>query len=285
MLLPRLAIALSLTSLSLATLAQTDPRHAASVGTQRDARGNQSTLAEASTAVGETGWVGAGLGRDRSVSSAGTQHARVAKLSAGRYWDSAAGRWQAGVGVTQRGDGERLRQTDAQLSLGWQGDRFDAGAELSHRRARASDPTQGSERLSGPGLTLRGGARVGAARLYGAVSRTNYRSSVTQTVNSPTPGPLGGLIGARPTVVTRDSAALSRSAMLGASWQTGRSLLAAEWVQDRVLNQPDPLRTVQLKAQVDVASGWSLQPALGRSLRSGAQGGSNFAGLSVTRQW
>jgi hypothetical protein len=264
--------------LSLAALcnahAEAEGNRAVSLAAQRDARGNQSIALTLSLPVGDKAWVEAGGGQTRNAQP--RQRVRSTQLAAGRRWGNAQ-QWQTSLGASQRRAAKGLRQTDANASLDWQGERFDAGVDLLHRNARAT----GNERLRGPGLTLRAGARIGAARVYGASTQNRYRS---RTQQAGTGGLLGNSLGLGSSPVTRDELALSRSALLGASWQFERATLAVEALQDRVLNQPGHLRTVQLKAAVDLGTDWSLAPTLGRT-RDPQAGGTSFGALALTRRW
>lgn len=282
---PHLALLLALATLGHAR-ADTGPEHAAALALQRDARDNQSTLASASLPLGERSWVELGLGQNRTREAGLQQRSRVLQLAAGRRW----GDWRGALGASHRRDGQRLRQTDWQAGLDWQGAQFDAGLDLLYRdaRQRGSQPGAGGtgtpveQRLKGPGLGLRGGASFGAARVYAGLTRNRYRSR-TEQLAAPGGGLLGNVLGVRPSLVTRDEAAISRSVLAGASWRFESMSLALETLSDKVLEQPGSLRTVQLKADIDLAPGWNLQPALGRS--RDAQSGANFGALTLSRRW
>ncbi len=188
-------------------------------------------------------------------------------------------------------------------SLEWRQDGNILGLDVTHRNSRASgtvavaDGQAGSTsvpalaRISGNGVGVHGTLQATEhVSLYGAVARNHYHSTTQQT------GPTapGGLLGLNPvlerallggtSVVNRDEAALDHSAMVGASYRWDKVALSGEYTTGQVHDNGGAMRSVELKAAVDVAPGWRVAPGVGRG--SSDQGGhANFASLSATYGW
>lgn len=310
-LIPRFGLALiasSSTFAALAAQANADMRQF-TLGAQRDANHNQSVLGTLSLPVGQRPWLQFSAGQTRVAQDAVSHKAGVFGAGAGYVGDG----WLASFGGTHRRDGERYRQTDWNGAIEWRQETFEIGLDGSYRDARQQGTvatTNGGgtsqvpveQRIKGGGLGLHGGVMLGAkAKLYGGAMHYNYRSNTRQNgaVTGAGAGSPGGIVGAllgnssllaqalstRASVVSRDEVALSRSLQAGASYRfTDTLTLAAEGLRDKVLDAPGTVRTVQLKAAVNVAPGWQLTPAVGRT-RSDGYGGVNFGALSATYAW
>lgn len=297
-----LALATGL-GLSLAAHAA-DPNAAmryAEIGVQRDANRNQSVLGTAALPVGERLWLQLGGGHTRIAQEAVEHRAGVFSAGAGYVGDG----WLASVVGTHRGDGPAYRQTDWVGTVEWRGERFDIGLDGSHRDARQQGsvamptPTGGmapvpvAQRLKGSGVGLHGGVMLGAkARLYAAAMRYDFR---TETRRSDAAGGGDGLLGdssllaralsSRASLVSRDEAALSRSLQFGASYRVSDTVVvSAEYLGDKVLDLPGTVQTLQLKGSLELAPGWTVTPAAGRT-HSDGYGGVNFASLTLRRAW
>jgi hypothetical protein len=261
------------------------------VGGQADSQHNQQALATLSLPVGQHAWVQAGVGKSRDSQAAGGRKPGLVTGAVGMAGSSA----QITVNATHRADGGRYRQTDVGSSLDWKHDGHVVGVDVTHRDSRASGtvangsgtaPAQG--RVAGTGLGVHGTLQASdRMSVYGAVARNHYRSSTTTTV--PAPPTSGGLLGLSPvlggtSVVNRDEAALTRSALVGATWRFDKAAVSAEVATGQVLDHGGTLRSVELKAAIDVAPGWRLAPGIGRG--SNAQAGhATFASLSATYGW
>jgi len=309
---PRLGLAfvacLSTSSTLLAAEPNADMR-TVTLGVQRDAAHNQAVLGTLSLPVGARPWLQFSAGQTRLAQDAVAHQAGVFGAGAGYVGDG----WLASFTGTHRRDGERYRQTDWLATVEWRQPAFEIGLDGSYRNARqqGSVATGGAggttqvpveQRVKGGGVGLHGGAMLGAkAKLYAGAMRYDYRSSTRQNgaVTGAGAGNPGGIVGAllgnssllaralstRPSAVSRDEAALSRSAQVGASYRfTDTLAVSAEALNDKVLDAPGTVRTLQLKAAVDLAPGWQLTPAVGRT-RSDEYGGVNFGALSVTHAW
>ncbi|MGM9482526.1 hypothetical protein ACS5PN_15145 [Roseateles sp. NT4] len=287
---------LLLTTLLLAGLAhaeETAPnadKRALNLAVQRDGQRNQSTAAAVSLPVGQNAWLQAGVGQSRSrdVVSDTTYRPKQASVGGG-----VAGKaWQAGVNVSQRRDGDRLRQNDVAVTADWKpADGVNVGVDGVRRNARARGTTTSGggttpveQRLKGHGVGVHAAVAV-TPRLsvYGATLRNRYTTTTTQTTGGG--GLLSGvpLLGQRVTAVNRDEAALDRSHQLGATYRVSeRVALNGELLQDR-LHDGGNVRSLQMKAAVAAGAGWTITPGIGRS--HGAQGGGNYGLLGASYAW
>jgi hypothetical protein len=261
------------------------------VGGQADSQHNQQALATLSLPVGQHAWVQAGVGKSRDSQAAGGRKPGLVTGAVGMAGSSA----QISVNATHRADGGRYRQTDVGSSLDWKHDGHVVGVDVTHRDSRASGTVANGSgtapaqvRVAGTGLGVHGTLQASERMsVYGAVARNHYRSSTTTTV--PAPPTSGGLLGLSPvlggtSVVNRDEAALTRSALVGATWRFDKAAVSAEVATGQVLDHGGTLRSVELKAAIDVAPGWRLAPGIGRG--SNAQAGhATFASLSATYGW
>lgn len=260
-----------------------------SAALQRDAQGNTSSVATMRQPLGPGGWVQAGLGRATLRDPGGAAHLRSQQASLGG--GVAGERWQVGVQVAQRREGDRLRQHDLLLGVerrfGTQGS---VGLEATRREARARDVGAAgamTQRLSGQGLGLRAAQAIGERiTVYGAVQKSRF-SSVTESPTTPASGGLLGLLpaGNRATVVNREEAALTRSQLLGATLRLHERVeLGAELAQDQLLGG-GMLRSGQLRATIALGdSGWTLTPGAGIS-RSAAGASVASASLRASYGW
>ena len=293
---PHTAIALlALAAASRLAHADTPPPNSGmrfvNVGGQADSQHNQQALATLSLPVGQHAWVQAGAGKSRDSQQAGGRKPGLVTGAVGMATSSA----QVTVNAAHRADGGRYRQTDVGSSLDWKHDGNGVGVDVTHRNSRAtgtaasgSGTAPAQVRVAGTGLgvhgTLQASERVS---VYGAVARNHYRSTTTTTV--PTPATPGGLLGLNPvlggtSVVNRDEAALSRNALVGATWRFDKAAVSAEYATGQVLDNGGTLRSVELKAAIDVAPGWRLAPGIGRG-SNGQAGQATFASLSATYGW
>lgn len=271
---------------------------------QRDVNDNQSLQSSLSLPFGERWFVQFGGGQTRNEQE-DVAH-RPAILTGGLGYIAAG--WRATVNAAHRQDGRRYRQSDLTISLDWLGQVLDVGMDGSYRDARQSGTVfapdgQGGtgtvpvlQRVTGPGLGLRGGMKLGEhARLYAGVMRYEYRVKTRQNGAADGSGGLvGGVLGdrgllartlsSRQSAVTRDEAVLSRSVHLGATYRLDRLALTAEYIGDRVLDVPGTVDTMLLKAAITTSPSWTVVPALGRT-RSSTHGGVNFASLSGSYVW
>lgn len=280
-----------------------------SVSTQHDARHNGSLLGTLSLPVGQRQWLQFTGGQTRVAQDAVPHRAGVLGVGTGYMGDA----WSASVGATHRRDGERHRQTDWVATVEWRDRSFNIGLDGSYRDARqqgtvATPAPPGDtalvpveQRVKGAGLGLHGGLMLGArTRLYAGAMRYDLRSRTRQNgsvsgagANAPagivgalldSPSLLARSLSTRASWVARDEAALSRSVLAGASHRFDQVALSAEYLGDKVLDAPGTMHTVQLKAALDLAPGWRLAPAVGRT-RSVEHGGVNFGAVSMTRAW
>jgi hypothetical protein len=140
--------------------------------------------------------------------------------------------------------------------------------------------------VKGPGFGLHGHLEVTPKwRIYASGMRFNYDVSTDQGGGGAATGLLpGALQRASASLISRDEAALSRSVKLGSRHQFGKTALSAEWLQDKVKDEPGTVRTLQLTAEVELTRRWTVKPTLGQT-RSSAYGGVFFGGIGVTHAW
>ena len=268
-----------------------------SIGAQADNQHDRQVLSTVSLPVGEQAWVQAGVGQSRSGQAAGGRKPGIVAGSVG-----VAGRAvQWTVNASRRADGSRYRQTDVGSSLDWHHDGHVIGLDVSHRTSSASGPVAVANgaggattvpavtRISGNGVGLHGALQAtDHVTVYGAIVRNHYKSTTQQAA----PGAGGGLLdpvlvhallgGA--SVVNRDEAAFDHSAMAGASYRWEKVAVSGEYTTGQVHDNGGTLRSVEAKAEVDVAPGWRVAPGVGRA--TSAQGGhATFASLSATYGW
>lgn len=308
---PRIGLALA-ASLAASVAQAADPNadmRYLSVGAQRDAQHNQSLLGTLSLPIGQRRWMQFTGGQSRVAQDAVPHRASVLGAGTGYVGDG----WGASVGATHRRDAERYRQTDWVATVERREERFNIGLDGSYRDARqqgtVATPTPSggtamvpvAQRVKGAGLGMHGGLMLGAkTRLYvGAMhynlrSRTRQNGSVSGAGGNDTVGIVSALLdnssllarslSTRASLVARDEVALSRSLQAGASYRLDQVALSAEYLGDKVLDAPGTVHTVQLKAALNLAPGWTLAPAVGRT-RSDEYGGVNFGAMSVTHAW
>jgi len=265
---------------------------------QADDQHDLQAVTTLSLPVGEHAWVQASGGKSRSEQATGPRRPDILGLVVG----AAGPAWQFTLGATQRADANRFRQADWASALDWRHQGDILGLDLTHRRSLASGTVDitgalgastavpAQARIAGTGVGLHGTlAATEHLGVYAAVARNHYTSS-TQQAAATTGGPLASnpllasaLLGGA-SVVDRDEVALDRSALVGASWRWSRTALSAEYATGRVHDNGGTLRSVAVKAAVDVAPGWRVTPGVGRGTSD--QGGqATFASLSVTYGW
>lgn len=270
-----------------------------SAGAQADNRGNQQVVSTLSLPVGQHAWVQAGAGQSHGDAASGGRKPGIATAGVGVAGQSL----QLTVNTAQRFDGGRYRQSDIGSSLDWKPGGNDVGVDVTHRRSRAagtvavsngaggSTTVPAQARVAGFGVGLHGTLQVSErVSVYGAVARNHYKSSTVS--NDPTAGP-GGLLGSNPlprtllggaSVVNRDEIALDRSAQVGATYRWQKVALSGEFTTGQVHDGGGALRSVDLKAAIDVAPGWRVAPGVGRG--SSEQGGrATTASLAATYGW
>jgi hypothetical protein len=288
-----LAIALAPVLARADDAATNDGMRFVSAGAQADSQHNQQVLSTLSLPVGQHAWVQAGAGKSRDAASAGGRKPGIVTGAVG----VASPSMQLTVNAARRADGGQYRQTDVGSSLDWKHEGHVVGVDITHRNSSAtgsvasgSGTVPAHARVSGSGFgvhgTLQATERVS---VYAAVARNHYKSTTTAIV----PGPLapGGLLGAifprtllGGSVVNRDEAALDRSALVGATVRFDKVALSGDYTTGHVLDNGGTLRSVELKATVDVAPGWRVAPGIGRG-SSGQAGHATFASLAASYGW
>jgi len=275
-----------------------DGQRYVTVGAEADNRHDQQILSTLSLPVGRQAWVQAGVGKSRSDLAAGGRKPGIVTGGVG----VAGQAMQLAVNASQRADGSKYRQTDVGASLDWRHGGNVVGLDVTHRRSHAAgvvtvaDGQGGSTTLparaqvAGNGVGVHGTLQATAhASVYGAIARNHYRSTTQADAAAPTGLPgldpvlaralLGGA-----SVVNRDEAALDRSALVGASYRWDKVAVAAEATTGQVHDNGGAMRSVALKAAVDVAPGWRVASGLGRG-SGGGSGRATFASLSATYGW
>ena len=293
---------LALTLASAASHADTPPTNDGhryvSVDGQADNQKDQQVLSTLSLPMGQQAWVLAGVGESRSQ-AAGGRKPGIVTGGAG----AACHAMQLTVNASHRADGSKYRQTDVGSSLDWRHDGNVVGFDMTHRNSRGSGTVavangQGGStnipalaRLSGNGIGVHGTLQATEhASVYGAVAHNHYKST-TQQSDPAAPGTLLGLDPALArallggtSVVNRDEAAFDHSEMAGASYRWDKVAVSGEYTTGQVHDSGGAMRSVELKATVDVAPGWSVAPGVGRG-SSNLGGNATFASLSATYGW
>jgi len=262
-----------------------------SIGGQADSQHSQQALATLSLPVGRHAWVQAGAGQSRDSQQAGGRRPGVVTGAVGMAGSSA----QLTLNAAHRADGGKYRQTDVGSSLDWKQGGNVVGVDVTHRNSLATGTVTSSAgtsparvRVAGTGLGLHGTLQASErVSVYGAVARNHYKSR-TATTESTTPPP-GGLLGLAPvlgasSIVNRDEAALTRNALVGATYRFDKVAVSGEVASGQVLDNGGTLRSVELKAAIDVAPGWRVAPGIGRG-SSPQAGHATFASLSATYGW
>jgi hypothetical protein len=259
---------------------------------QRDARQNTAALGVLSLPVGERGWVQLGGGQTRHDEAISASRVNVFSTAAGFIGDG----WNASLAANRRSSGDALRQTDWDASVTWLGERFGAGLDGHHRHARgqvitttAPVPVGGTvqqQRVKGPGLGLHGYVQVTPAwRIYASGMQYDYQVSTQQEGGTSGTGLLTGALQRTGTsLVSRDEATLSRNLKLGTRHRMGKVSVSAEYLADRVHDEPGIMRTLQLMAAIEFAPLWTVVPTVGQT-RGEAHGGVSFGGIVVTHHW
>lgn len=268
------------------------------IGGQADSQHDQQLLSTLSLPVGRHAWVQAGAGKSRDSDAAGGRKPGIVTGALGVAGQAA----QLTVSAAHRADGGKYRQTDVGASLDWKHEGNVVGVDVTHRNSRASGSVAAGSttvpaqaRVSGSGFgvhgTLQASERVS---VYGAFARNHYKSTITQA-DPAAPIPPGGLLGgldpvlARAllggaSVVNRDEAVLDHSAMAGAAYRFDKVAVSGEVITGQVHDNGGAMRSVDLKAAIDVAPGWRVTPGVGRG--SSAQAGHvTFASLAATYGW
>jgi hypothetical protein len=259
---------------------------------QRDARQNTAALGVLSLPVGERGWVQLGGGQTRHDEAVSASRVNVFSTAAGFIGDS----WNASLAANHRSSGDALRQTDWDASVTWLGERFGAGLDGHHRHARSQGTTSTApvpvggnvqqQRVKGPGLGLHGHVQLTPAwRIYASGMHYDYEVSTRQGGGTGGTGLLTGVLQRTGTsLVSREEATLSRSLKLGTRHQMGKVSLSAEYLADRVQDEPGTVRTLQLIAAIELTPLWTVVPTIGQT-RSEAHGGVSFGSIAVTHHW
>jgi len=269
-----------------------------SAGAQADNHGNQQVLSTLSLPVGQHAWVQAGGGKSRSDAASGGRKPGIVTAGAGVAGKSL----QLAVNTAQRFDGSRYRQSDVGASLDWKQDGNDVGIDVTHRRSRAAGTVVASNglggtttvpaqaRVTGTGAGVHGALQVSDhVSLYGAVTRNHYTTRTQQ--GDPAAGGLLGsnqilartLLGAT-SVVNRDEADLDHTATVGATYRWDKVAVSGEYTTGAVHDGGGALRSVDLKAAIDVAPGWRVAPGVGRGTTDqGAH--ATYASVAATYGW
>lgn len=259
------------------------------VGGQADSQHNQQILSTLSLPVGRHAWVQAGAGQSRDSRQAGGHKPGIVNGAVGVTGQSV--QWT--VSAAHRADGGKYRQTDVASSLDWKHDGHVLGLDVTHRDSRAdgtvmngSAAVPAQARVSGNGVGVHGTLQASErTSVYGAVARNHYRTTTTQTGASTPGGPLGlGALFGGASVVNRDEAALDHSALVGATYRFDKAAVSAEYTTGQLADNGGAMRSVALKAAIDVAPGWRVAPGIGRG--SSAQAGhATFASLAASYGW
>jgi hypothetical protein len=290
-------------------LAHADDTWRAGASVQRDARDNQLLVGTLQGPLPQHAWWRVGAGQSRNQQPALAHRASLGSLAVGHGGDA----WAAAVQATHRRDGSRYRQTDTRGTLEWRHPIGTVGLDAAYRNAAlegtvATPTPQGgtadvpvAQRIKGSGFGLHGALQLSPTfEVFAAAMRHDYKTTTRQNgsvsgagANDPlaivsgllgNPALLAGTLQTRASAVSRDEAALSRSAQLGATYRWTNVALTGEYLADRVLDSPGTVRTVQLKAALEVTPSWSVTPLLGRT-RSDAHGSVGFGGLAVAYGW
>ena len=267
------------------TTATNDGMRFVSAGVQADSQHNQEALSTISLPVGQHAWVQAGGGKSHGDQVAGGTRPTIVTGAAG-----VAGKaLQFTVNASRRADGSRYRQTDWGSSLEWRHGGGNVGLDVTHRRSQTTGtaaapgalvgvPAQ--VKLAGTGVGMHGSLPVSErVSVYASVARTHYTSGTRATDPSSTNVLLGGA-----SLVNRDEVALNRSAQAGATWRGDRVAISGEYTVGQVYGDGGALRSVDVKAAIDVAPGWRVAPGVGRGT-SGQGGHANFASLAASYGW
>ena len=269
----------------------------ADASVQADDRHDLLAVTTLSLPVGEHAWVQAAGGKARSAEPAAVRRPAILGLAVG----AAGAGWQATLGATQR-TASRFRQTDWASTLDWRHGGNVLGVDVTHRSSRASGSAEAAgafgasstvpvqARIAGSGGGLHGTLAVSDhVSVYAAVARNHYRSSTLQGGTTTAGGPLASnpllaraLLGGT-SVVNRDEVALDRNALVGATWRGSRTALSAEVATGQVYDGGGTLRSVAVKAAVDVAPRWRATPGpRPRQRRPGRQGDLRVGGGHLT---
>lgn len=294
-----LALVLVFAAMRADTPLPNDGQRYVSVSGQADNLHNQQVLSTLSLPVGQRAWVQAGVGKSRGDQATGSRKPGIVTGGMG----VAGQAMQLTVNASHRADGSKYRQTDVGSSLDWRQDGNVLGLDVTHRQSRAagtvavangqggSTTVHAQARVSGNGVGVHGTLQAAEhVSVYGAIARNHYKSTTQQTDPAAPPGLPGldplltrALLGGT-SVLNRDEAALDHSAMVGASYRFDKVAVSGEYTAGQVHDGGGALRSVELKAAVDVAPGWRVVPGVGRG--SSDQGGhANFASLSATYGW
>jgi hypothetical protein len=298
----------ALLALLAPALAHADDTRRAGASVQRDARDNQLWVGTLQWPLPRQAWLRVGAGQSRNEQPALAHRAGLGSLAVGYGGDT----WATALQTTHRRDGTHYRQTDTSATLEWRHAIGNIGADATYRDAAlegtVATPTQGgsadvpvTQRIKGSGIGLHGALRLNPSfEVFAAAMRYDYKTTTRQ--NGAVSGAGGndplaivsGLLGnaallastlqTRASAVSRDEAALSRSAQLGATYRWANVALTGEYLADRVLDTPGTVRTVQVKAAFDLSPSWSVTPLLGRT-RSDVHGSVGFGGLAAVYGW
>jgi hypothetical protein len=295
-------------ALLVTTAARADDTRRVGLSAQRDARDNQLVVGTLQWPLLQQAWLRIGAGESRNEQPALAHRAGLASLALGYGSDA----WAAAVQATQRRDGSRYRQTGTSATLEWRHALGSVGVDVAHRNAAlegtVTTPTQGgsadvpvAQRVKGTGYGLHGTLRPSASiEVFAAAMRYDYNTTTRQNGavsgaggNDPlaivsgllgNPALLASALQTRASAVSRDEAALSRSAQLGATYRWTSVALTGEYLADRVLDTPGTMRTLQLRAAWDLTPSWTVTPLLGRT-RSDGHGSVGFGGVAVAYGW
>jgi hypothetical protein len=298
----------ALLALLATPLAQADDTRRAGISALRDAHDNQLWVGTLQWPLPHQAWLRVGAGQSRNVQPALAHRAGLGSLALGYDDDT----WAAAVQATHRRDGSHYRQTDTSATLEWRLAQGTIGVDAAYRDAAlagtvAAPTPNGSadvpvaQRIKGPGFGLHGALRLSPSfEVSAAAMRHDYKVTTRQNGavsgaggNDPllivsgllgNPALLAGALQTRASAVSRDEAALSRSAQLGATVRWTSVALTGEYLADRVLDTPGTVRTVQLKAAWDVTPSWTVTPLVGRT-RGDAHGSVGFGGLALAYGW
>lgn len=274
----------------------------------RDDQGSMQALGILSMTLGNNAWIMAGGGRSRSENGAATYRPNILTSGFGLAGDAL----RFALNVTDYKDGDIFRQRDWKGALEWRGAVMEIGVDgekrTAHIRTTVSTPTSQNgtayvtvaRAIKGTGLGAH--ARVKATDQFSVFATgMKYHYTVTtqqigtSTGSSNTLDPIvNNLLNdrqllsqttlTRTSMVTRDEAVLDNSLSVGATYQFEHAAFTGEYINDKVMDVPGSVVTVQIKAAINVAAGWQAIPGVGNS-HSKQYGDVSYGFLTVSYGW
>lgn len=284
----------------------------AALSVQRDDQHSQQALGTLSLTLGEHAWVQAGGGQSRIEQATSVRNPNIVMGGIG----AASNAWQIAVNYTDRHADSAYRQHDWTASTDWHNAALGIGIGIDganrHAHFDSTVPvatSQGgvaylpvSHNINGNGLGAHLRFNISErVSLFAAGMKYHYtdttQQSGTVTVVGSSGSNLSTLIGnalankpllsqtlTQSSIVTRDEAVLDRSIDIGATYRFDKIGVTAEYLNDKVIDEPGTVDTVQVKAAINVAPHWLVTPGIGQS-RSDQYGGVKFAMVTVGYGW